>query len=133
MEPTFYLGAKLKKTVMPNVVVAWGMSSSKYIQAAFQNAQEYLQKDGDRKLKKKAYAPFEATYRAEIDESPVLVLEMSNYFQYQIGIFCWCVEFGRIDIITALHIYVYAALRSLGCGVSPVCIPVPAPQCKSGV
>jgi hypothetical protein len=29
MEPTFYLGAKLKKTAMPNSVVAWGMSSSK--------------------------------------------------------------------------------------------------------
>jgi hypothetical protein len=40
MEPTFYLGAKLKKTVMPNGVVAWGMSSRKYIQAAVQNVQE---------------------------------------------------------------------------------------------
>jgi hypothetical protein len=29
MEPTFYLGAKLKKTAMPNGMVAWGMSSSK--------------------------------------------------------------------------------------------------------
>jgi hypothetical protein len=29
IEPAFYLGAKLKKTVMPNGVVAWGMSSSK--------------------------------------------------------------------------------------------------------
>jgi hypothetical protein len=34
MEPTFYLGAKLKKTVMPNGVVAWGMSSSKNFQVA---------------------------------------------------------------------------------------------------
>jgi hypothetical protein len=39
MEPTFYLGAKLKKTLMPNGVVAWGMSSSKYVQAAVQNVQ----------------------------------------------------------------------------------------------
>jgi hypothetical protein len=67
MEPTLYLGAKLKKTVMPNGVVAWGMSSSKYFQAAVQNVQEYLKKNWDRKLKKKASAPFEATYRAEID------------------------------------------------------------------
>jgi hypothetical protein len=37
MEPTLYLGAKLKKTVMPNGAVAWGMSSSKYVQAAVQN------------------------------------------------------------------------------------------------
>jgi hypothetical protein len=35
--PTFYLGAKLKKTVMPNGVVAWDMSSSKYVQSAVQN------------------------------------------------------------------------------------------------
>jgi hypothetical protein len=29
--PTFYLGAKLKKTVLPNGVVAWGMNSIKYV------------------------------------------------------------------------------------------------------
>jgi hypothetical protein len=29
--PTFYLGAKLKKTVLSNGVVTWGMSSSKYV------------------------------------------------------------------------------------------------------
>jgi hypothetical protein len=51
-------------------------------------------------LKKKAYAPFEATYRAEIDESPVLGPELENYFQSQIGILRWCVELGRIEIIT---------------------------------
>jgi hypothetical protein len=78
MEPTFYLGAKLEKTVMSNGVVAGGMSSSKYVQAAVQNVQEYLKENGDRNLKKKASAPFEATYRAEIDESPVLGPEMEN-------------------------------------------------------
>jgi hypothetical protein len=100
MEPTFYLGSKLKKTVMPNGVVAWGMSSIKYVQAAVQNVQEYLKENGDRKLKKNASAPFEATYRVEIDERPVLVPEMANYFQSQIGILRWCVELGRIYIIT---------------------------------
>jgi hypothetical protein len=86
--------------VIPNGVVAWGMSSSKYVQAPVQNVQEYLKKNGDSKMKKKASAPFEATYRDEIDESPVLGPEMANYFQSHIGIFCWCVELGRIDIIT---------------------------------
>jgi hypothetical protein len=51
-------------------------------------------------LKKKASAPFEATYRAEIDKSPVLDPKMENYFQSQIGILRWCVELGHIDIIT---------------------------------
>jgi hypothetical protein len=35
--PTFYLGAKLKKTVLPNGVVAWGFSSRKYMQSAVHN------------------------------------------------------------------------------------------------
>jgi hypothetical protein len=100
MEPTLYLGAKLKKNVMPNGVVAWGMSSNKYVQAAVQNVQEYLKKNVDRKLKKKVSAPCDATYRAEIDQSPVFGPEMADYFQLQIGILRWCAELGRIDIIT---------------------------------
>jgi hypothetical protein len=76
------------------------MSSSKYVQAAVKIVQEYLKENGDRELKKKTSAPFEVTYRAEIDESPVLGPEMANYFQSQIGILRWCVELGRIDIIT---------------------------------
>jgi hypothetical protein len=33
-EPSFYLGAKLKKTVLSNGVIVWGMSSSKYVNVA---------------------------------------------------------------------------------------------------
>jgi hypothetical protein len=40
--PNFYLVAKPKKTVLPNGVVAWGMSSSKYVQYAVNNVQQYL-------------------------------------------------------------------------------------------
>jgi hypothetical protein len=57
---------------MLTVVVVWVMRSIKYVQAAVQNVQEYLKGNGDRKLKKNASASFEATYRAEIDESLVL-------------------------------------------------------------
>jgi hypothetical protein len=39
---TLYLGAKLKKNILPNGVVAWGMSSSKYVQSAVQSVQAYL-------------------------------------------------------------------------------------------
>jgi hypothetical protein len=63
---------------MPNDVVAWDMSSSKYVQEAVQNVQECLKKNGYRKMKKKAYDPFEATYRDDIDEIPVLVPNMAN-------------------------------------------------------
>jgi hypothetical protein len=57
--PTFHLGAKLKKTVLPNGLVAWGMSSSKYVQSVVQNVQDYLVAlPGNQKLLKKAYGPF---------------------------------------------------------------------------
>jgi hypothetical protein len=100
---------------MPNGVVAWGMSSSKYIQVAVQNVQECLKENGDGKLKKKAAAPFEANYRVDIDESPVLGPEMANYFQSQIGILRWCVELGRIDIITeASMLYTFLCMLREG-------------------
>jgi hypothetical protein len=57
--PTFCVGSKLKKTFLPNGVVAWGMSSSKYVQSAVQNVQDYLAAlPCDQKLLKKAYFPF---------------------------------------------------------------------------
>jgi hypothetical protein len=52
------LGAKLKKTVLPNGVVAWGMSSSKYVQSSVHNVKEYLAAlPGDQMLVKKASGP----------------------------------------------------------------------------
>jgi hypothetical protein len=60
---TFYLGAKLKKTVLPNGVVTWGMSSSKYVQSDFQNVKKYLTVlPGDQMLAKKASGPFAGGY-----------------------------------------------------------------------
>jgi hypothetical protein len=41
--PTLYLGAKLKKTVLTNGVVLWGMSFSKYVQSTVQNVKEYME------------------------------------------------------------------------------------------
>jgi hypothetical protein len=120
MEPTFYLGATLKKTVMTNGVVAWGMISINYFQAAVHNVQEYLKKNGDSKLKKKTYDPVEATYRADIDDSPVLGPEIANYFQYQIGILCWFVELGRIDIITEVSMLSTFVCMPLECHVDAV-------------
>jgi hypothetical protein len=72
--PTFYLVTKLKKTVLPNGVVAWGMSSSKIVQSAVKNVQEYLEAlPREQKLLKKASGPFPGGYKPELDESPELV------------------------------------------------------------
>jgi hypothetical protein len=92
---------KLKKTVLPNGVVACGMSSSKYVQYAVQNVQEYLiALTGDQKLLKKSPAPFAGDYKPELDESSELDLVVENLYQSQIGILRWCVELRCIDIIT---------------------------------
>jgi hypothetical protein len=99
--PTFYLGANLKKTVLPNGMVAWGMSSSKYVQSVVQNVQEYLAAlPGDQKLLKKASGPFAGGYKPDLDESPELYSIRVNFYQSQIGTLHWCVELGCIDIIT---------------------------------
>jgi hypothetical protein len=93
--PNFYLGAKMKKTVLPNDVVAWGMRSNKYVQSAVQNVREYLASlPGDQKLMKKASGPFTGGYKPELDPT------RANFYQTKIGILRWCMELGRIDIIT---------------------------------
>jgi hypothetical protein len=82
-------------------MVAWGMSSRKYVPYDVQNVQYYLMAlPGDQKLLKKASGPFAGRYKPQIDESPELDPTRANLYQSQIGILHWCVELGRIDIIT---------------------------------
>jgi hypothetical protein len=79
---TFYLGAKLKNNVFPNCVVAWGMSSSKYVKSAVQNVPEYLAAlPGDQTLLKKVDGPFTRGYKPELDESPELDPARANFYQ----------------------------------------------------
>jgi hypothetical protein len=91
--PTFYLGEKLKNTVLPNGAVAWGMSSSNYVQSSVQNVQDYLAAlPGDQKLMKKASGPFSGRYKHELDESPELDTTKANFCHSYIGILIWCVD-----------------------------------------
>ena len=41
-DPDIYLGAKLKQVKLPNGLMAWGMSPSKYVQQADKNCQTHL-------------------------------------------------------------------------------------------
>jgi hypothetical protein len=71
--PLAKLDEYVKNTVLPNVLVALGMSSSKYVQSTVQNVQEYLAAlSGDQKLLKKASGPFTGGYKPELDEIPEL-------------------------------------------------------------
>jgi hypothetical protein len=101
--PTFYLGAKMKNTVLPNGMAAWGMISSKYVQSAVHNIQDYLAAlPGDQKLLKKASGLFSQGYKPDLDESPELDPTRANVYQSQIGILIWCVKLGYIGNIIEL-------------------------------
>ena len=102
-DPDFYLGARLRPTTLPNGVVAWCFSSSKYIQNAVQNVKDHLAKDG-KSLPKRAASPMRAEYRPELDVSPELDATEATYYQSQIGVLRWCVELGRIDMITEVSL-----------------------------
>jgi hypothetical protein len=81
-DPDIYLGCKVKKMTLPNGVVAWGMSPSKYIQEAVQNCEDHLHKRYDgRKLAKKATNPYVAGYEPELDVSELLGPEDATYYQ----------------------------------------------------
>ncbi len=104
-DPDFYLGAKLRQTRLPNGVFAWGMSSSKYIQAAVRNVKDYIDKTRPgSKLMKRATAPFPSNYLPELDTTPELNDRDATFYQSQIGVLRWCVELGRVDIITEVSI-----------------------------
>jgi hypothetical protein len=70
-DPDFYLGAKVQQTKLPNGVYAWGMSSSKYIQAAIRNIKDYVAKTcPGHTLAKQAMGPFPTGYIPELDMMP---------------------------------------------------------------
>jgi hypothetical protein len=104
-DPEIYLGCKVKKMTLPNGVVAWGMSPSKYIQEAVQNCEKHLDKRYEgRKLAKKATNPYKAGYEPELDVSELLEPEDATYYQSQIGVLRWMIELGRVDIITEVSL-----------------------------
>ena len=98
-DPKFYLDAMLKRISLDNGVVAWGMSSSKYVQEAVSNVEKRL-KEKNLNLPKRATTPFATGYVPEADVSTLLDPSEANYFQSLIGILRWMVELGRVDIIT---------------------------------
>ena len=102
-DPNVYLGAKLRQVRFQDGVTAWAMSPSKYVQEACQTVEDHLKKKG-MNLPKRANGPWETGYVAELDDSPLLDPEEANFYQSQIGVLRWCVEIGRVDIITEVSL-----------------------------
>jgi hypothetical protein len=100
-DPDIYLGTKLKPIVLPNGVVAWGMSSSKYVQEAIGNVERYLaSNDIGKRLKPKVRSTWPSGYEHELDTSEELKGSVASFYQHLIGVLHWIVELGRVDVIT---------------------------------
>jgi hypothetical protein len=66
-DPDTYLGAKLKKVLLDNGVMCWGLSASKYIRESISNVEGYLSNKPLPKLKTKARGPWPHDYVSELD------------------------------------------------------------------
>ena len=86
-----YLGAKLRLTKLPNGIVAWGISASKYVQEAVRNIEAYIRNNKLPKLVKHVTAALPADYHSELDTSKELDPVRAKYYQSQIGILRWAV------------------------------------------
>ena len=82
-----YLGAKLRKVTLDNLVEVWSMSSSKYVQEAVQNVEEKLVRS-KRTLSKQANILWRHGYEVELDNSPMLDASQANYYQSLIATTC---------------------------------------------
>ena len=71
------------------------MSSSKYVQDAVSNVEDYLHTYmHGHTLPKKVYVTWLTDYCAELDMSPELDSKQANYYQSQIGVLHWIIELG---------------------------------------
>jgi hypothetical protein len=87
--PDDYLGTMIRLTTLPNEIIAWGKSSSHYVQTAWLQQRRQLAK-----------SPMDVKYRPELDITEELQPEEANYYQSLIGTLRWAIEIGRIDITT---------------------------------
>jgi hypothetical protein len=105
-DPDIYLGAKLKQTRLPNGVMAWGLSPSKYIVQA-------VKIHFTEKLKRKSLLltrvdnPFPVDYDPSIDLSDILDPEYLSFYQHLIGVMQWMAELGRIGIATKVSMLAF--------------------------
>ena len=96
-----YLGAKLRKSVLENVVEAWATSALKYVKEDLSNSETYLHDNfGGHKFAKKIINPFESEYGPLMDSRDELGPILLNYCQNHISVLIWMVELERIGIIT---------------------------------
>ena len=62
----------MRKVQLDNYVEAWAFSSSKYVQAAVESVERYVEKSKRWKLLGRANTPIRTSYRPELGTTPQL-------------------------------------------------------------
>ena len=80
-DPNIYLGARVKLMELPNGIMAWSLSLSKYVQESVNNAETYVKyKLGERwNIPKTAVNPFLIGYKPTKYVTPELDPELDSY------------------------------------------------------
>ena len=96
-KPDIYFGAQLDKMSVDGFE-GWTMSSEEYVKSAIENIEQTLA-ETNQCLPTKCRTPLSSGYRPELDTSPELKTKGLQRYQELIGILCWAVELGRVDIL----------------------------------
>ena len=97
--PSNYLGSNVGKVQLPYGADASSWSMSQYVQSSIDEVERNL-KARVEKLPTKNRLPMSSNYYPELDSSHELSADDANYYQSFVGILCWIIEMGRMDICT---------------------------------
>eukprot|EP00957_Ditylum_brightwellii_P060625 4603399-Ditylum_brightwellii.AAC.1 len=112
--PSCYLGTAIKVYTDRDGVECWAMFSDEYVKIAVAELKRDLEKESC-KLKGKASCRYDIHYHPEIDISQELDNDGIPKYQGYMGVFCWMVELGQIDMLTeASHLASHQALPCEG-------------------
>jgi hypothetical protein len=113
-KPTQYVGSEVGDYTLPDdpTKTRWHSSHEKNSKEAIRNVTNWMS-ERVKTMRAKVQTPLSSGYRPELDATPYSNEEESDYYQQQIGVLQWTVEFGRINITAAVSILASytAALR----------------------
>jgi hypothetical protein len=78
------------------------MSSDTYIRRALADVEQDLDDISETLVKQKK--PICGDYHPELDSSPLLNNNLTNFYQGLIGVLKWAIELGRLDILTPVSL-----------------------------
>ena len=93
----------MRQVTLDSGANVWSLRSSQYAQEAVANVEKHLMSKG-LKLPSRADTPLRTAYRPELDVSPVLDPTEAVYYQSLVGVLCWMVELGRVEICLEVSI-----------------------------